>query len=277
VVRALTLILIVALIGAGFYLLTPAGRQLLDRARITMTRWDNQSRYRSGQPLPGTPDLARLDERLAAHGVKLGVPVVVRIFKLESELELWVEKHGRFVRFATYPVCLWSGRLGPKVREGDRQAPEGFYTVAAEQLNPDSRWHRAFNLGFPNAFDRANGRNGSFIMVHGGCSSIGCFAMTNQVVDELWQFVTTALDQGEERVPVHVFPFRMTDRNVAARRGTRWEGFWADLKKGYDLFEARHVPPVVSVCNGRYAFEPGSTETVGRAVEERCPPEVAGN
>jgi hypothetical protein len=141
-VRALTLILIVALIGAGFYLLTPAGRQLLDRARITMTRWDNQSRYRSGQPLPGTPDLARLDERLAAHGVKLGVPVVVRIFKLESELELWVEKDGRFVRFATYPVCLWSGRLGPKLREGDRQAPEGFYTVAAEQLNPNSRWHR---------------------------------------------------------------------------------------------------------------------------------------
>jgi murein L,D-transpeptidase YafK len=276
-VRALTLILIVALTGAGFYLLTPAGRQLLDRARITMTRWDNQSRYRSGRPLPGTPDLARLDERLAAHGVKLGVPVVVRIFKLESELELWVEKDGRFVRFATYPVCLWSGRLGPKVREGDRQAPEGFYTVAAEQLNPDSRWHRAFNLGFPNAFDRANRRNGSFIMVHGGCSSIGCFAMTNQVVDELWQFVTAALDQGEGRVPVHVFPFRMTDRNLAARKGNRWGSFWAALKKGYDLFEARHMPPVVSVCEGRYVFEPGSPETVGRPVEERCPPEVAGN
>jgi murein L,D-transpeptidase YafK len=114
-------------------------------------------------------------------------------------------------------------------------------------------------------------------MVHGGCSSIGCFAMTDPVVDELWRFVEGALDQGQGRVPVHVFPFRMTDRNLAARKGNRWGSFWGDLKKGYDIFEARHVPPVVSVCKGRYVFEPGSSESVGRAVEERCPPEVAGN
>jgi murein L,D-transpeptidase YafK len=268
---------ILALIGGGYYLLTPDGRALLDRVRITMTRWDNQSRYRSGQPLPGTPDLARLDERLATHGVKLGVPVVLRIFKLDSELELWVEKDGRFVRFATYPICLWSGRLGPKLKEGDKQAPEGFYTVASEQLNPNSRWHRAFNLGYPNAFDEAQGRYGSFLMVHGGCSSIGCYAMTDPVVDELWQFVTAALEQGQARVPVHVFPFRMTNRNLTARKGQRWGSFWTDLKKGSDMFEASHLPPVVSVCKGRYVFEPGTSGTIGNAVEERCPPEVAGN
>ena len=275
--RALALIFVVALAGAGFFLLTPEGRQLLDRVRINMMRADNQARFRSGLALPGTPDLARLNARLATKGVRLGVPVVVRIFKLESELELWVEKDGRYARFATYPICLWSGRLGPKLKEGDRQAPEGFYTVAAEQLNPNSRWHRSFNLGFPNAFDQSHGRYGSFLMVHGGCTSIGCFAMTDPVVDEIWQFVTAALDQGQARVPVHVFPFRMTDRNVKARKGYRWEGFWADLKKGYDMFEASHVPPVVSVCKGRYVFEAGSTETVGRPIEERCPPEVAGN
>jgi murein L,D-transpeptidase YafK len=275
--RPFTLLLILALIGGGYYLLTPDGRALLDRVRITMTRWDNQSRYRSGEKLPGTPDLARLDERLAAHGVKLGVPVMLRIFKLDSELELWVEKDGRFVRFATYPICLWSGRLGPKLKEGDKQAPEGFYTVASEQLNPDSHWHRAFNLGFPNAFDRSQGRYGSFLMVHGGCSSIGCYAMTDPVVDELWRFVTAALDEGQVRVPVHVFPFRMTDRNLAARKGGRWGSFWADLKRGYDLFEANHVPPVVSVCKGRYVFEPGTSATIGSAIEERCPPEIAGN
>jgi murein L,D-transpeptidase YafK len=275
--RPFTLLLILALVGGGYYLLTPDGRALLDRVRITMTRWDNQSRYRSGQPLPGTPDLARLDERLATHGVKLGVPVVLRIFKLDSELELWVEKDGRFVRFATYPICLWSGRLGPKLKEGDKQAPEGFYTVASDQLNPDSRWHRAFNLGFPNAFDRSQGRYGSFLMVHGGCSSIGCYAMTDPVVDELWQFVTAALEQGQARVPVHVFPFRMTDRNLAARKGQRWGSFWTDLKRGYDMFEASHLPPVVSVCKARYVFEPGTSGTIGSAVEERCPPEVAGN
>jgi murein L,D-transpeptidase YafK len=275
--RPFTLLLILALVGGGYYLLTPDGRALLDRVRITMTRWDNQSRYRSGEKLPGTPDLARLDERLAAHGVKLGVPVVLRIFKLDSELELWVEKDGRFVRFATYPICLWSGRLGPKLKEGDKQAPEGFYTVASEQLNPNSRWHRAFNLGYPNAFDQAQGRHGSFLMVHGGCSSIGCYAVTDPVIDELWRFVTAALDSGQSRVPVHVFPFRMTERNLAARKGGRWGDFWTDLKRGYDIFEASHLPPAVSVCNGRYVFEPGTSATIGRAVEERCPPEVAGN
>jgi murein L,D-transpeptidase YafK len=275
--RHFTFLVILALIGGGYYLLTPDGRALLDRMRITMTRWDNQSRYRSGQPLPGTPDLARLDARLAAHGVRLGVPVVLRIFKLDSELELWVEKNGRFVRFATYPICLWSGRLGPKLKEGDKQAPEGFYTVALEQLNPNSRWHRAFNLGYPNAFDQAQGRYGSFLMVHGGCSSIGCYAMTDRVVDELWQFVTAALEQGQLRVPVHVFPFRMTAHNLALRKGGRWGNFWADLKKGNDLFEATRVPPVVSLCKGRYVFEPGTSGTIGSAVEERCPPEVAGN
>jgi murein L,D-transpeptidase YafK len=264
--RPFTLLLILALVGGGYYLLTPDGRALLDRVRITMTRWDNQSRYRSGEKLPGTPDLARLDERLAEHGVKL-----------DSELELWVEKDGRFVRFATYPICLWSGRLGPKLKEGDKQAPEGFYTVASEQLNPNSRWHRAFNLGYPNAFDQAQGRHGSFLMVHGGCSSIGCYAVTDPVIDELWRFVTAALDSGQSRVPVHVFPFRMTERNLAARKGGRWGDFWTDLKRGYDIFEASHLPPAVSVCNGRYVFEPGTSATIGRAVEERCPPEVAGN
>jgi murein L,D-transpeptidase YafK len=242
-----------------------------------MMRADYQARFRSGQILPGTPDLARLDERLAAQGVALGVPVYLRIFKLESELELWVEKDGRFVRFATYPICLWSGRLGPKLKEGDRQAPEGFYTVAAEQLNPNSRMHRSFSLGFPNVLDQAHGRTGSFLMVHGGCASIGCFAVTDAVVDEIWRLVTAALDKGEGRFPVHVFPFRMTESNVRARRGSRWDGFWADLKKGHDLFEASHVPPVVSVCKGHYVFEAGSTGTVSNAVEERCPPEVADN
>jgi murein L,D-transpeptidase YafK len=148
-----------------------------------------------------------LDQRLAAKDVALGVPIFIRIFKLESELELWVQKSGRYELFATYPICLWSGRLGPKLQEGDKQAPEGFYTVDKDALNPDSRWHRSFNLGFPNAFDQAYGRTGSFLMVHGGCASIGCYAMTDRVVDEIWRMVTSALDAGQERFAVHVFPF----------------------------------------------------------------------
>jgi murein L,D-transpeptidase YafK len=270
-------LLVLAFAGGAFFLLSPQGRQFIDRVHINMMRAEHKALYRAGQPLRGTPDLARLDKRLQAAGVGLGVPIHIRIFKLESELELWVEKDGRYALFATYPICLWSGQLGPKLREGDRQAPEGFYTVAKDQLNPNSRMHRSFNLGFPNPLDRAHGRTGSFLMVHGGCSSIGCYAVTDKVVDELWRFVTAALDEGQARIPVHVFPFRMTERNVRIRKGDRWSSFWADLKTGYDLFEARRMPPVVSVCNGRYAFEAGSVTTAGQAVEERCPPKVAGN
>jgi murein L,D-transpeptidase YafK len=267
-----TLLFVLALAG-GYYLLTPEGRQFIDRVYINWTRAEYQALFRAGQTLPGTPDLARLDQRLAAHGAKLGVPVYIRIFKLESELELWIEKDGRFVRLATYPICLWSGRLGPKLKEGDLQAPEGFYTVDADQLNPNSVMHRSFSLGFPNLYDRAHGRTGSFLMVHGGCASVGCYAVTHPVVDEIWRLVTAALDKGQPRFAVHAFPFRMTERNMRLRRGYRWERFWADLKKGYDLFEQSHVPPLVSVCKGRYVFEPGTPATA--ILAERCPPEVA--
>jgi murein L,D-transpeptidase YafK len=275
--QGLAVLLVMAFAVAGYYLLTPSGRQAIDELYIDWTRSEYLTRYRAGKRLPGTPDLARLNERLAAHGAKLGVPVYLRIFKLESELELWIEKDGRFVHFATYPICRWSGQLGPKLKEGDRQAPEGFYTVAAEQLNPNSRMHRSFSLGFPNAFDQAHGRTGSFLMVHGGCASTGCYAVTDPVVDEIWRLVTAALDNGQMRFPVHVFPFRMTDRNLRWRRGNLWEDFWADLKKGYDLFDQNRMPPMISVCKGRYVFEAGRVETVSEAVEESCLAEVAGS
>jgi murein L,D-transpeptidase YafK len=273
--RALFILLVVAVAGSGYYLLTPEGRQLIDRARVNWTRAEYQALFRAGETLPGTPDLARFEERLAAHGVKRGAPVYIRIFKLESELELWVQKGDRFERFATYPICLWSGRLGPKLREGDRQAPEGFYTVDAEQLNPNSVMHRSFSLGFPNVFDRAHGRTGSFLMVHGGCASIGCFAMTHPAVDEIWRMVTAALEGGQPRFAVHVFPFRMSERALDFRKGYRWHGFWSDLKKGYDLFQPGRIPPAVSVCNGRYVFEPGTLETANNPVEDRCAPKIA--
>lgn len=273
--QALALLTVVALSGAGYLLLTSDGRQLLDRAAINYTRWQNNWYYRDGLPLPGTPDLAKFDERLKAQGVALGAPVFLRIFKLESELEIWMQKDGRYRKFATYPICLWSGRVGPKLREGDRQAPEGFYAVTKEELNPNSRWHRSFSLGFPNAFDRALGRTGSFIMVHGGCASIGCFAVTDPGVDEIWRMVTAALEGGQPRFPVHVFPFRMTERALNFRNGYRWHGFWSDLKKGYDLFQPSRVPPAVSVCNGRYVFEPGTIETANNIVEDRCAPKIA--
>ena len=185
-------------------------------------------------------------------------PILLRAYKQESELEVWKQdKTGRFALLTTYPICRWSGDLGPKVREGDRQAPEGFYTVAKHQLNPASRHHRSFNLGYPNLYDRAHGRTGDYLMVHGGCSSAGCFAVTDEAVDEIWRLVTAAIGKGQDRFQVQSFPFRMTKVNLDLYKGHRWYDFWMDLKPGYDAFEASGVPPVVKVCNGRYAFAPG--------------------
>jgi murein L,D-transpeptidase YafK len=259
-------------------LATPQGREWASKGLRDAAWVEKQIRLRLGLPLRGTPDLARFEERLAEKGLRLGDPIFIRIFKQESEVELWMKKGERFVPFATYPICRWSGMLGPKVKEGDRQSPEGFYTVASSQLNPNSRWHRSFNLGYPNRFDRAHGRTGSFLMVHGGCGSIGCYAMTNPVIDEIWRLVTAALRGGQARFPVHVFPFRMTGWNMALHAGREWDGFWGDLKVGYDLFEETRVPPLISVCDRRYVARAGSPGSDGsRTITQECQQKVSRN
>ena len=178
---------LVAVAAGAAFMFWPQIFAAIEEDAIWSEKADHWHLYSSGKTLPGTPELQDLQGRLAAQGAKLGDPVLVRIFKREFELEVWLKHDGRFQRFATYPICMWSVGLGPKVREGDKQAPEGFYTVDGSQLNPNSNYHRSFNLGFPNAFDRAHGRTGSLLMVHGDCRSIGCYAMTDPVIDEIWQ------------------------------------------------------------------------------------------
>ncbi len=244
-----------------------------DQRAIDMERMKRRFMHTAlGWSLPGTPDLSDLNGRLSAHGLTLDAPILMRIFKREFELEVWKLRDGRFHRFATYPICRWSGRLGPKFAQGDRQAPEGFYTVDKSQLNPESRWHRSFNLGFPNVYDRHHRRHGSFLMVHGGCSSIGCFAITKDVVDELWTLVTKALDGGQRRFQVQSFPFRMTEENLAHYERDANAAFWRDLKGGNDLFEKSWLPPRAGVCKGRYVFEDAGPSPDGSGlVVERCP------
>jgi murein L,D-transpeptidase YafK len=192
-----------------------------------------------------------LPQRLAVKGLGRGDPVFIRIFKEESALELWMRDGADWRLFQTYEVCRWSGRLGPKLREGDRQAPEGFYEVGLGQLNPFSRHHLAMNIGFPNTFDRVHGRTGSFLMIHGGCASIGCYAMTDAAVDDIYRLVEAALRGGQRRVPIHIFPFRLTESNLTRHATSRWAGFWQSLKHGYDAFERGRLP-AVDVVNGRY-------------------------
>jgi murein L,D-transpeptidase YafK len=223
-----------------------------------------------GISLPNAPDPARLGARLKEKGLKLGDPVYLRIFKGDAEAEMWVKRGPRFELFATYPICAWSGQLGPKLQEGDRQSPEGFYTIGKGQLNANSRYHRAFNLGFPNLYDAQNNRTGAALMVHGSCASAGCYAMTDPAIDELWALVTAALNGGQERVPVHVFPFRMTEERMAAFAWHPWIEFWRDLKPAYDLFEETRIPPQAVVCNKRYAVERGTFKT--GELQAACPP-----
>ncbi len=246
------------------------------KALIKYERSQRLMRWRFGLPMPGEPDLSRLPQRLADAGVHEGSPILIRIFKREFELELWMQRDGVFHRFATYPICRWSGALGPKLKQGDGQAPEGFYTVDATALNPNSRWYRSFNIGFPNAFDRAHGRTGSFIMVHGGCGSIGCYAMTNAQMHEIWQLVTAALQGGQARFQVQVYPFRMSPERLAKYDGSPDIAFWKNLKAGNDLFEASGLPPKVSVCKGQYQFEPGNRGSTGTdPVDDTCGTEAA--
>jgi murein L,D-transpeptidase YafK len=181
--------------------------------------------------------------------------MLMRIFKETSELEIWLEKGDRFHLFATYPICHWSGTLGPKLREGDKQTPEGFYTINNRQMRHLGRWTRAINLGFPNAFDRAHGRDGSYILMHGGCSSVGCFALTNPVIGEIHGLAQAAIRDGQRHVPVHVFPFRMTDEALAERASNPWHGFWSTLQEASKSFERTGRPPRVSVCEGQYRIE----------------------
>ena len=188
----------------------------------------------------------------------LGDQAHVRIFKRERRLELWLSgaaDNGRFRLFRNYEICNFSGTLGPKLKEGDRQAPEGFYRVAHSQLNPNSRHHLSFNLGFPNAYDRQLERTGSALMVHGGCSSVGCYAIGDENVDEVYAVVEAALSAGQAAVDVHAFPFRLTNAALTAEDGHTWAAFWRNLKDGHDLFEARRQPPQVGSCRGEYLFD----------------------
>ncbi len=197
-------------------------------------------------------------------------PILVRIFKEESELEVWKEdKTGRFALLRTYPICRWSGELGPKIREGDRQAPEGFYTITPSLMNPNSQWYLAINTGFPNAYDRANGRSGAFLMIHGDCSSRGCYAMTDEQIAEIYSLARESFFGGQKSFQIQAYPFRMTPLNMARHRNSPNMAFWKMIKQGYDHFEVTRHEPKVDVCEKRYVFDAQSSGKFSPA--DKCP------
>lgn len=217
------------------------------------------------KPLP-----AETQSHMKAVKVPASAPVYFRIFKEESEFEVWKARaDGRFINIKTFPICKWSGALGPKQSIGDQMAPEGFYGLGPDGLKPSSKYHLALNIGYPNALDRALGRNGNFIMVHGDCKSVGCFAMTDGYIEEIYAFARDAFSSGENTVPVHIFPFRMTDANMTRHIGHAAFASWQPLKDAYDDFARSNEPPRIGMCGKRYVVNPIVPLTGGPAAA--CP------
>ena len=205
---------------------------------------------RSLAPIP-PKTLAAMQEK----GLPKDAPTLIRSFKKESELEIWkMTQGGQYALFKTYPICRWSGQLGPKVREGDRQAPEGFYAITPAAMNPNSSLYLSFNMGYPNAYDRTYGRTGSHLMVHGACSSAGCYSMSDEQISEIYAILRESFAGGQKAVQMQALPFRMTPENLAKHRLDANIPFWRNLKEGVDRFDLASREPKVGVCGHRYVF-----------------------
>jgi murein L,D-transpeptidase YafK len=214
--------------------------------------------------------------QLQAKNMPKESPILVRIFKEESELEVWKQDtSGRYALLKVYPICRWSGDLGPKVKEGDRQAPEGFYAITPGLMNPNSSYYLAINTGFPNAYDRANNRHGAFLMIHGDCSSRGCYAMTDEQIGEIYSLGREAFLGGQKEFQIQAYPFRMTPANLARHRNSPNLAFWKMIKEGYDHFAVSHLEPKIDVCDRHYVFDAvppaGSTRPLNFTPTGRCP------
>ena len=202
------------------------------------------------------PDLKREFEE---KNLNYSSPIFIRIFKESMELEIWVKSNDKFALFKTYEICTYgSGTLGPKTRLGDGQAPEGFYFVTPQRLNPVSSFHLSFNIGYPNSYDRTHRRTGGNLMVHGSCVSIGCYAMTNAGIEEIYAIADAAFRNGQRFFRVHIFPFKMNKVNMEIHKESEWLEFWKNLKEGYDFFEKNKTPPNVEIGNNKYIFEPSA-------------------
>ena len=238
---------------------------LLGGCEESLTR----SSGRSTAPIPSKVLALMKEKNTDAHK-----PILIRAFKKEAELEIWKQQaDGQYTLLKTYPMCRWSGQLGPKVKEGDRQVPEGFYTITPGQMNPNSAYYLSFNVGYPNAYDRAHGYSGGSIMVHGACSSAGCFSMTDEQISEIYAVAREAFGGGQRAIQMQSLPFRMTPENLAKHRFDPNMKFWRDLKEGSDQFEVSKQETKVSICARRYVF--GQTAAAGRPVRDglaACPP-----
>jgi murein L,D-transpeptidase YafK len=227
---------------------------------------------KANQPVP-----PKLIQAMVDKDMDLQSPILIRLFKSEAEVEVWKQnRSGQFALLKTYPICRWSGDLGPKVREGDRQAPEGFYPITPGLMNPTSAYYLSFNTGYPNTYDAALGHSGSQLMVHGDCSSRGCYAMTDEQIAEIYSLGRESFFGGQKSFQFQAYPFRMTPLNMAKHRNNPNMPFWKMIKVGYDHFEITHQEPKVSYCEKKYVFDPIRAPNAKNDpvfnVNAKCPP-----
>ena len=245
-------------------------------ATLTLAACQGDFANRADAPIP--PQTVAL---MSEKGVDPESPTLIRAYKKESELEIWkMRADGRYVHLKTFPMCRWSGQLGPKTREGDRQVPEGFYSITPAQMNPNSNYYLSFNVGYPNQLDRALGHTGGTIMVHGACSSAGCFSMTDAQIAEIYAIARTSFAGGQRAIQMQSYPFRMTPENLAKHRLDQNMAFWKQLKEGNDHFEVTQKEPRVAFCGRRYVFNAAPGDGQNMDVNAACPtlkhnPEVA--
>lgn len=215
----------------------------------------------SAQDVPSSPRSVQavsettvgVTETLSQKQIRKGAPVYIQIIKADDVLRLYLQtEDGTYDLFRTYHICAWSGRLGPKLREGDGQSPEGFYSIKPDQMNPNSSFHLSFNLGYPNQYDRAHGRTGTFLMVHGNCVSIGCYAMTDESISEIWTLMVWAFEDGQTAIPVHIFPFELSDSNLERYGDHEWIEFWRTLQPAWKVFLEKKIPPSISIAGRDY-------------------------
>jgi murein L,D-transpeptidase YafK len=233
----------------------------------------NESSINDFAPNPNKPLSPKMVQRIKAKGMTVGAPITMRIIKDEHLLEVWKQKtNGKYDLIAAYNICAWSGKLGQKKKEGDRQAPEGFYTIGSAQLNPKSKYFLAFDTGYPNAYDRSHGYSGANLMVHGACSSSGCYSMTDESVEEIFAFARDSLKGGQDKFLLQALPFRMTAEKMAFYANDANYPFWEMIKEGYDHFELTRTPPKVDFCEKKYVFNRMTADGSVFNASAACPP-----
>jgi murein L,D-transpeptidase YafK len=186
--------------------------------------------------------------------------IYLRAFKSQNEMELWARNNdaGEYKLVKTYRICAVSGLLGPKREQGDGQVPEGFYFI--DDFNPKSDYLLSLLINYPNFSDQASskGKPGGDIYIHGGCLTVGCMPMTNAGIEEIYIVCLNAKLNGEEYIPVHIYPTRMNKNGISYlvreyANNTQKQQFWAELKTGYDYFEKNHkLLPVMYAPDGNY-------------------------